>query len=778
MATAAEIAGWEEVKKADAEVDAGDEKQRVATSTAREGSASEVNIFEALNQIKGKIEEKIGNKEKKKISSGVNIGDEEEEKEDEDDEDDEDEGFGGYEEEEKLGSHNNSGANSDSKSNGAGSGDDSEKGSNSPSRLASDADKSKKKITKKSRKNRRSKKKATEPAIEYQSGNSTAHSGDESSGAKSDSSSKSNSGPKSGPVTISSHGPTPGLQDGTIELFGSRKICKYIAETYREYGYKSLLGEDPLARVSVEQWIQSEEQRFDPPSSALVFYLAYKIEQDDENATQSEKKLAKVLNLYEQRLGEFNFLAGDCFTLADLNHLPNTYFLEGSAEYGYLFKERKNVRKWWERISERAAWKNAVKKLKEEDILFNIPEAHSETNSSSSPSKNGFKKVPNENPERGSRQEKAKVGIQGNKTAPQSPPTDPGIESEKDGLKTGDKVKDPSGKGEEPDPNKKSENQSSAQQDDQVKKGTQSPNPGTEGKQVVDDKDKDSSGKESKPDLNKKKESSGTGEADNKGKKDSAPTDAGTERKKDGFKPDDKAKDPSVKGEEPDPNKKSENHSTTQLDDQGKKGVQPPTEGKKVVDDKDKASSGKENKTDLNKKKESSGTAEPDNKRKIDSAATDPGTEGKKNDLKPNDKVKTQSGKGEEPDPNNKNENQGTDKLDGQNKASSGNGDIPDPKKKEGSGPGEPDNQNKKGSAVTGVNGEISSGNNKNPNPMDDQGNKSSTEPDAKDKYSSGDNKKPNSTDDQANKGSAVPDANKENPNPTNPSFIDKGENK
>ncbi|KAK8966282.1 Glutathione S-transferase PARB [Platanthera guangdongensis] len=540
-------------------------------------------------------------------------------------------------------------------------------------------------------------------------------------------------------LQISSHGPTPGLQDGTIELFGSRKICKYIAETYREYGYKSLLGEDPLARVSVEQWIQSEEQRFDPPSSALIFYLAYKIEQDDENATQSEKKLAKVLNLYEQRLGEFNFLAGDYFTLADLNHLPNTYFLEGSAEYGYLFKERKNVRKWWERISERAAWKNAVKKLKEEDLLFNIPEAHSETNSSSPR----------------------------NKIAPQSPPTDPGIESKKDGLKTGDKVKDPSGKGEEPDPNKKSENQSSAQQDDQVKKGIQSPNPGTEGKQVVDDKDKDSSGKESKPDLNKKKESSGMGEADNKGKKDSAPTDAGTERKKDGLKPDDKAKDPWVKGEEPDLNKKSENHSTTQLDDQGKKGVQPPTEGKKVVDDKDKASSGKENKPDLNKKKESSGTAEPDNQRKIDSAATDPGTEGKKDGLKPNDKVKTPPGKGEEPDPNNKNENQDADQLDGQNKASSGNGDIPDPKKKEGSGPDEPDNQNKKGSAVTGVNGEISSGNNKILNPMDDQGNKSSTAPDAKDKYSSGDNKKPNSTDDQANKGSALTDANNKNPNST-----------
>ncbi|XP_020593416.1 cylicin-1-like [Phalaenopsis equestris] len=215
-------------------------------------------------------------------------------------------------------------------------------------------------------------------------------------------------------LQISSQAHAPVLLDGPDEFFGSRKICRHIVDKFKAYGYQYLLGKDPLARVSVEQWIQSEEQKFDPPSSTLVFYLAFKIEADVEKTTQSEKKLEKVLNLYEQRLGESEFLAGSYFTLADLYHLPNTYYLESSIEYGYLFKNRKNVSRWWKNISQRDSWKKVIEKFEEEGLTFNVPASNSEADrSSSSPRKNGLRNGPIGSSEKGKKEE-AKADIQKN----------------------------------------------------------------------------------------------------------------------------------------------------------------------------------------------------------------------------------------------------------------------------------------------------------------------------------------------------------------------------
>ncbi|TYI93358.1 hypothetical protein E1A91_D02G132100v1 [Gossypium mustelinum] len=45
----------------------------------------------------------------------------------------------------------------------------------------------------------------------------------------------------------------------------------------------------------------------------------------DENLIkESEEKLGKVLDIYEERLSKNKYLAGDFFSLADLSHLPFT----------------------------------------------------------------------------------------------------------------------------------------------------------------------------------------------------------------------------------------------------------------------------------------------------------------------------------------------------------------------------------------------------------------------------------------------------------------------
>ncbi|OEL35288.1 putative glutathione S-transferase GSTF1 [Dichanthelium oligosanthes] len=65
-------------------------------------------------------------------------------------------------------------------------------------------------------------------------------------------------------------------------------------------------------------------------------------------------KLREVLRVYEARLGERDYLAGDFVSLADLAHFGFTHYLMGT-EYAALVEERASVKAWWERVSARPA---------------------------------------------------------------------------------------------------------------------------------------------------------------------------------------------------------------------------------------------------------------------------------------------------------------------------------------------------------------------------------------------------------------------------------------
>ena len=157
----------------------------------------------------------------------------------------------------------------------------------------------------------------------------------------------------------------------------SRAICRYLAEKYGNRG-TSLLGKDPLERAAIEQWLKFEEHKFDPPSWALAFYLGFAPPPPPPSLAATVRddvrKLGEVLDVYEQRLAESEFLAGDEFTMADLFHLPTTHHIlsPGSStktfpQVSELFSSKKNVSRWWETISRRPSWKKVV------DLLDSVP---------------------------------------------------------------------------------------------------------------------------------------------------------------------------------------------------------------------------------------------------------------------------------------------------------------------------------------------------------------------------------------------------------------------
>ncbi|KAM0945381.1 putative glutathione transferase [Dioscorea sansibarensis] len=148
----------------------------------------------------------------------------------------------------------------------------------------------------------------------------------------------------------------------------SRAICRHICKKYKDQGNMDLLGTGDREKRLVDRWLQIEEQ-FEPLNSDVVFDLVFlefapkislNIDSNKEAIEEYKNKLGKVLDVYELRLQETRFLAGDKFTLADLSHLPNVHRLIKSAWCADLFMSRKMVTNWWEEISSRPSWKKVM----------------------------------------------------------------------------------------------------------------------------------------------------------------------------------------------------------------------------------------------------------------------------------------------------------------------------------------------------------------------------------------------------------------------------------
>ncbi|KAK9155971.1 hypothetical protein Sjap_003451 [Stephania japonica] len=158
-------------------------------------------------------------------------------------------------------------------------------------------------------------------------------------------------------------GVVPVVQDGDFTLYESRAIIRYYSEKYRSQGTE-LLGHTLEDRGLIEQWLEVEGQNYYPHVYTMVVQLEVHpligLPVDDKVVAEHEEKLAKVLDVYEERLSKSKYLAGDFFSLADLAHLPFTDKLVNSIGKGHLIRDRKHVSAWWDTISSRPAWKKVL----------------------------------------------------------------------------------------------------------------------------------------------------------------------------------------------------------------------------------------------------------------------------------------------------------------------------------------------------------------------------------------------------------------------------------
>ncbi|KAL9247959.1 hypothetical protein vseg_021328 [Gypsophila vaccaria] len=165
-------------------------------------------------------------------------------------------------------------------------------------------------------------------------------------------------------LALQPFGQVPVIDDDHFKLFESRAIIRYLATKYSSENSLNLLGTNVEEKALVDQWLEVEAHHFNEPVYNIVLELIVfpKMgKQTDMAFVQSlEKKLANVLDVYEDRLSKSKYLAGDFFTLADLSHLPGLRYLTTDAKMPHLVEERKFVNAWWSDISSRPAWKKVM----------------------------------------------------------------------------------------------------------------------------------------------------------------------------------------------------------------------------------------------------------------------------------------------------------------------------------------------------------------------------------------------------------------------------------
>ncbi|TYG99729.1 hypothetical protein ES288_A10G219000v1 [Gossypium darwinii] len=148
-------------------------------------------------------------------------------------------------------------------------------------------------------------------------------------------------------LSLNPFGQIPALEDGHVKIFESRAICKYLVRKYNETRITiDLLGSSSLTDSTlVDTWMEVESHQFNPPTQACTHSLNKIIEIELRN-------LAKVLDVYEERLSEYKYLGGDFYSMADLHHIPYLVYFIRSSKSSFV-TSRPCVNAWWNDISSR-----------------------------------------------------------------------------------------------------------------------------------------------------------------------------------------------------------------------------------------------------------------------------------------------------------------------------------------------------------------------------------------------------------------------------------------
>ena len=139
-------------------------------------------------------------------------------------------------------------------------------------------------------------------------------------------------------------------------LYESRAICRYLA---RKYDFPLLpQGSDVEAAALFDQAESSEILYFADPAGKIAFEKFAKkfmgLPPNEAVVSDALRSVEAFFDVAERLLQNKDYMAGNDFTLADINYIPLVQRLFACG-YGDVILSRKSVSAWWDRCVTRPA---------------------------------------------------------------------------------------------------------------------------------------------------------------------------------------------------------------------------------------------------------------------------------------------------------------------------------------------------------------------------------------------------------------------------------------
>ena len=152
-------------------------------------------------------------------------------------------------------------------------------------------------------------------------------------------------------MKINPNGKIHVLVHDDFTIWESMGINFYLADAFKP----ELLGADSKVRGLVHQWSIWSIADLQAPLIAIFIQLVFVPEdkRDHKVIEQAQKKLPAMFETLDRALGDSQYLAGDLFTLADLNVASVVAVCQ---EIKYDMSAYKNINNWLGQLSERPAY--------------------------------------------------------------------------------------------------------------------------------------------------------------------------------------------------------------------------------------------------------------------------------------------------------------------------------------------------------------------------------------------------------------------------------------
>jgi glutathione S-transferase len=163
-------------------------------------------------------------------------------------------------------------------------------------------------------------------------------------------------------TAIHPFGKIPAMRHDGLELCESKAIATYIDRTF---GGPKLIPEDPRQAAEVEQWVSILNTTIDPVM-IRTYVLGYIFPKgadgkpDRKALDEAVEKMRAQVGVLDRQVAKTGHLAGNGFTLADIDLMPILFYVRQFPEGGEMVKGAKNLEAYYGRHAERPSFKNTM----------------------------------------------------------------------------------------------------------------------------------------------------------------------------------------------------------------------------------------------------------------------------------------------------------------------------------------------------------------------------------------------------------------------------------